>query len=353
MTPRLVPYSTLRHLVPAMLSGALGLTAWWVAMLILQWRRDSSPESLLAPDTEASIYFLIVASFVAAGQVLLEGRFARTPMGGRIFGTAMAAGSAALFTFLGTMLLNFLARYFGDMPEGSLGLKWRLAPWLAAGAGATWGPWFVRAGRQILEWGRKKWNITFLRPAPPLENGFVLLTALHGVAGMAAGVTGALVWYLTGLALGDRYMAAALGAWALGALVGSLVTSMPSRHWVGWVRVRTGTRPGWRVPLDPHDPARSERFIGHFSRGMDVHLRASEGSAELHVSFVAKQDGDWAVRGLSQARVDVLRPLERVDLAYDASLPAPLETPLRDGDLVRLDGVAEVEFVVANEEGVP
>jgi hypothetical protein len=208
-------------------------------------------------------------------------------------------------------------------------------------------------GRRLIEVVRTRWKLDFVPPAPEPEGGVIATTVLHGVAGMASGLTAAVGWYFCGLALGDRFLASALGAWLLGVTLGALLLSIPESFFVGWMRVRRGARPGWRVFLDPDDPARSERFIGHFTRGMDVHMPPTDGSAELHVSFVAKDDGDWTVRGLSQQRVGLARPLERIELAYDPSLPAPLETPLRNGDVVRIGELGEVEFVVATEEGIP
>jgi hypothetical protein len=224
---------------------------------------------------------------------------------------------------------------------------------MVAGAAAAWGPWCVRVGRQLIEVARARWRWTFLPAAPPLEGGWVVQTLAHGVAGLAAGLTGGLGWYLSGLALGDRFFAAAGGAWLVGAAVGGLTWAVPERHFVGWMRVRAGARPGWRVHLDPRDPARSERFVGHFARGMDVFLPEAEGVAELHVSLLAPGDGVWTARGLSQRRVTVNRPLERVELAYDPALPAPLETPLRTDDLVRVGDDVELELVVGTEDGVP
>lgn len=357
MTPRLVPYSILRYGVSPMLSGAFALVAWWFALVLLEYWRDgamtSAGNDMYAPETETLIFLSIISVAVSISSILIEGRFRRTTMVMRGFGVWFSGLFTGLAIMLWMWLYNMAVNHFELIPPGSLALRWRVGPWLIAGAAATWGPWLVRMGRRLIEMVKVRWKLEFVPAAPPLEGGVVSQTALHGIAGLTAGLTAALGWYFCGLALGDRFVASAVGAWLLGGTVGALLFVVPESHFVGWMRVRRGNRPGWRVHLDPADPARSERFIGHFTRGMDVHMPPTDGSAELHVSFVAKEEGNWSVRGLSQQRVGVARPLERIELAYDPSLPAPLETPLRNGDIVRISELGEVEFVVATEEGAP
>jgi hypothetical protein len=168
-----------------------------------------------------------------------------------------------------------------------------------------------------------------------------------------AGVFAAWSWYLVGISWGDRFVASAAACWVLGAAAGGFMWAVPDRAYRGWLRVLVGSRPGWRIPLDVKERLRTERFVGHFPVGMDLHLPDTDGVAELHVSVLAKGHGDWAVRGLTRRTVRVERMLERLMLAYDRREPAPYEAPLHDGDRVVVADVTELEFVVLPAEGGP
>ena len=128
---------------------------------------------------------------------------------------------------------------------------------------------------------------------------------------------------------------------------------IPTELYAGWVRVLSDRRLGYRVPVDSPEAPVSERFIGHFPRGLDLYLPVEDGLAELHVSFVRNDRGEYSVRGLSQFPTTVRRFLESVDLHYDPRHPSPLETELSSGDRVGLsDGVHTtwVEFVMLPRE---
>ena len=85
-----------------------------------------------------------------------------------------------------------------------------------------------------------------------------------------------------------------------------------------------------------------------------VVVRNPPSLAELHASFLVDEERRYAVRGLSVHGVEVKRSLERLDLRYDPSRPAPLETSLQMEDRVVLrteDGKETVlEFLLLPKE---
>ena len=144
---------------------------------------------------------------------------------------------------------------------------------------------------------------------------------------------------------GDLYLGSALGAFFWGVMFGLFVWPIPRSLYAGWIRVLSAERYGMRVPIDRPDGASSERFIGHFPRGLDLYLPGECGVAELHTSFVVDAEQNYSVRGLSQQPTRVKRFLESIDLSYAPSRPAPLETALAMEDRVYM-GNGEQESVV-------
>ena len=74
---------------------------------------------------------------------------------------------------------------------------------------------------------------------------------------------------------------------------------------------------------------------------------------EMHLSVAVDDQHRYFARGLSLAPTTVRRFLERVDLSYDPSRPAPLETRLSSGDRIMLGNgarVAELEFLMLPRE---
>lgn len=357
MSPRIVPYTWLRHLVPAATGGAVGLVAWWSAVVVLgSWRsaRSSAGTALpLSAEAEGVVMLVVVAAAISVGQVLLEGRFERTTRRRR-FGAALAACVFASSCSAGSLSLFELAvNYDTSRPISSMGLSWHVVPWMLAGGAVGFALIVLRGGRYIVEWAQLRWNIRAFDAPPEAEVGHLAHTALHVLGGPLAGACAALVWYSVGISEGGNFLAAAAGCWTLGAVSGGLAWVIPDRLYRGWVRVLRGARPGWRVPVDHEIPALRERFVGCFPAGMDLHLPNTDGVAELHVSIVAKVPGQWAARGLSRQRVRVQRPLEWMELTYDPSLPAPLEAPLMNGDRIFTGDTAELEFVVVSREALP
>jgi hypothetical protein len=298
-----------------------------------------------------------LAGAVAAAQVLLEGRFERTSLGRRWFGTLVAGLVASSCTGTGAGLHELFAQAtFGGeeslrAPSVTFALRWHLVPWMLAGLSAGWALVVVRQGRYLVEWVQEWWSLRLFAapPAPELGHGTSVLLHLSG--GALAGAAAALVWYGVGVYRGGHFFAAGAGCWTLGAVLGGVGWAVPDRLYRGWVRVLRGARPGWRIPVDHAVPVLRERFMGHFPVGMDLHLPDHDGVAELHVSVVAKKAGSWAARGLSRKTVRVRRPLEWMDLTYDPRLPAPLEAPLATGDRIQAGDGAEVEFIVLPREG--
>jgi hypothetical protein len=176
----------------------------------------------------------------------------------------------------------------------------------------------------------------------------------HFFGGMVAGGFGAAAWHWLGhQVVGDYYLAAAAGVFVWGTLHGLLLWAIPKSLYAGWIRVLSDFRYGYRIPIDHVDGSPSERFLGHFPRGLDIFLPVEHGSAELHASVLVDNDHRYAVRGLSIRPTVVRRFLEMLDLRWDPARPAPLETELHQGDRLSLsDGVADtvVEFVLLPKE---
>ena len=145
----------------------------------------------------------------------------------------------------------------------------------------------------------------------------------------------AAVWHtLSYQIIGDFYVATAIGFLVMGLCFGSLTWAVPPDLYLGWVRVLSAHRYGHRIPVLGPDEAFSERFVGHFPRGLDVFVEHEHGVAEIHASFVGEASGRYAVRGLSQSPTYIMRFIERLDLTYDARSPVPLESDLNMEDVV-------------------
>lgn len=351
MTPRLIPFLPFRHLVSALMGGAGALVAWGMALVALDaWRHARySAGSEVAVTAEGAWWLAAVAAGAAGTALAVEGRFERTPPGRRALTVLVGAALAAVCTALPAWLW---ASFAVEVSAG-MALRERLFSWMAAGGGAAFSLLVLREGAQALHDLQVRWELSMIVPPPPREARRIVVVAEHLIAGFAAGLLAAAAWYGLSHAADDLFLAGAAGAWVIGAVCGGLTWGPAARLYVGWLAVRVGARPGWRVPLDASQIALSERFVGHFPAGMDLYLPPEDGVAELHLSALATGDGTWGARGLTQQPVTLMRTLERVDLTFDPTLPAPLETPIRDGDRIRLGDHAEVEFLVLSREGAP
>jgi len=354
MTPRLVPYTLFRRLVPGLFGGAAGLVGWWAALMFIFQNHQgrSSAVAWWGPDAEGGLALAVLAAVVAGAQVVLQGRFEQTPVRRRLLVTFTAMVLAASGTALGAALWHLVGWRLG-MPAGSLSLRWRIGPWLIAGSSVMGTLLLLRLGRHWIHNLQIRWQLSIIHPPPPPEAPPGMTTLLHLMAGPAAGGLAAVTWYAIGLYTDDLYYAAMAGSWVLGFASLTYGWVIPEDMFRGWVVVRRGSRPGWRVPLDPERPGLAERFVGSFPAGLDLHLPVDDGVDLLHLSVLANGQGSWAARGLSQRPVEVRRLLERIDLSFDPTLPAPLETALQHEDRIQLGRRAELELVVLPREGNP
>jgi hypothetical protein len=105
--------------------------------------------------------------------------------------------------------------------------------------------------------------------------------------------------------------------------------------------------------VDSIDGKPTERFVGHFTRGLDLFLPADDGVMEMHVSVAVDEAQRYTARGLSLQPTRVRRFLEGINLRYDPRRPAPLATQLSSGDRIELGEGAhqsELEFVMLPKE---
>jgi hypothetical protein len=180
----------------------------------------------------------------------------------------------------------------------------------------------------------------------------------HIGAGLIAGITMALVWYIVGnptfqLAFKDLYIASALASMSFGLVFGLFSWGIPDSLYAGWIRVITTNRYGRRIPIDGLDGAPRERFVGHYPRGLDLFMPADDGVMELHVSVMVDENQHYRVRGLTLQPSRVTRFLERLNLRYDPMLPAPKEAPLSSGDRILMgppENQTVLEFIMLPRE---
>ncbi|HMV65967.1 MAG TPA: hypothetical protein PKA64_03875 [Myxococcota bacterium] len=360
MTPRLIPYTLFRRLVPGLLGGAASLIGWWFAILVISryeaWYFVSDAPGkespLWSPEAEGAFLIAMIASSATWAQVMMEGRFERDPLWRRVIGAGWAAFWTAFGTIVMSMAYHAFAAWLGR-PTATMALRWRMWPWMFAGVSAMGALMGNRLGRWAFNLIQRRFKFQIIAPPPPSREPRALTAFVHLLAGPATGGLAAVTWYALGPWFKEQYHPMMVAAWVFGFSSATFGWAIPEHLFRGWVVVRYGARPGWRVPVDPHTPELAERFIGSFPVGLDLHLPASDEVDLLHLSVLATDDGEWAARGLSQRTVRVIRPLERIDLAFDPSLPAPLETPLRHEDRVRLGRRTELEFVVLPTEGSP
>jgi hypothetical protein len=329
----LIPYTWMRHFAVALVSAGAGLLAWWLSLALTVWM------PVWSLPWDGAVYLGFVTAFVAGTSVLAESSLHREAVWRRTWRTAAAAGlSGVLCVAAFALWTGALAPVFGgvdpdaDVAEPTLvSLRWRLPAFLAAGVCTAIGPLVLRRGK-----------------------GFVS----HIGAGAVSGLAAATSWYGLGYlrfidGTGDLYLAGAIGALVLGGTFGLYAWPIPDSLYAGWMRVLTDTRQGRRIPVDAPDGAARERFIGHFPRGLDLFLPASDGVMELHASVLRNARGEYRVRGLTLQPTTVQRFLERIDLRYDAQRPAPLETRLSSGDRLVLgppENPTVVEFVMLPRE---
>jgi len=350
----LVPFTWFRHVAVSLYTtGAMVLT-WWVLLAIRAWLGPKLGMVWL-PAVEGVILLTAGAAVLAGASLVAETTLRRQailerillPIGAAIVAAILAALGYAFAHILHIYLLVFKAEAEIVMDPTLTSLRYRLLEWTFAGWAAGAGAYTIRVlYRKFIDgWGfgaslKGWWD--------------------HLGGSLAAGMIGAAVWHNVGYSgwglfgfSPNLYWGMAFGMMAWGAMFGLLVWGVPPELYAGWIRVITAPRGAHRIPIDSAEGKASERFLGSFSRGMDLHMPAEKGVAELHVSFVTDGKQNYSVRGLSQYPLLVKRPLERVDLRYDPRRPAPLETDLQPEDRIILGTGAQsttVEFLLLPKE---
>lgn len=332
----LVPHNWARHVAVGLVVGGAAVLAWWSFLFVTLQLGPSLFEMGLLWSAGAEGWLLLswVSTVIGAASVAAELGLRRAPPLMRL-GLPILAGLASFLMtqlFMASSACGMTIFTSADMAplraDASLvSLRYTLPMWFAAGLGSVAGPLMVRrfAG-----------------------------AGTHIGTGLVCGMAGAAVWHwLSYYIFNDLYLATGAGMLTWGLVHGLFAWPVPDELYAGWVRVLSDRRFGYRVPIDSPTLPVSERFMGHFPRGLDLFLPVEDGIAELHVSFVRTPDGRYTVRGLSQWPTTVKRFLETIDLRYDPRHPSPLETELSSGDTVQMsDGVHStwVEFVMLPKE---
>ena len=329
----LIPFTSFRHVYPAIVTSAAGLFAWW---LVLSWVVVIGPATGLSwgPMWDGPAYLGAVSASIAGASILSQGSLSRTGLAKRVstsLGSAAISGSLAvgLYFLWGAFASSALSADAGDPTLVSL--RYKLPAFVFAGLASGVGPAIFRRGEGLVD---------------------------HLGAGLVAGMAAAAVWHLcshyTLIWHGhDLFLASAMGAFTWGASFGLLAWGIPTNLYAGWLRVLSPQRFGRRIPVDAPGEGATERFVGHFPRGLDLWVDAGEGVQEIHLSIAVDKNQRYTARGLSQYPTQVKRFLESVDLRYDPRRPAPLETRLQSGDRITMgDGErsCKLEFVMLPRE---
>lgn len=390
----LVPYTWVRHVAPALVVAGAAVITWWA----LLWTSVSLGPTLYdmgvlwRPWFDGFLLLVFTGTVIGTTSVMVEGSLRRRPLLRRVGMAALsglltfllAAMAYLIAWFLGlgvvTIVAGDMAPIYSDTSVVSIAFRGVL--WGAVGLGTGLGPYVVRqVVALVVNWlvrrRAEKLKAAGVEEQPEGEDDEVAQAAAvagaveittgggfvsHVLGGLGAASLGAAVWdgvgyygFLQsfGVIPQDLYLAPALGVFTWGFLYGALTWGIPPELYAGWIRVLSRYRYGHRLPVDRPDGKPSERFVGHYPRGLDLFLPAENGVAELHTSFVVDADRRYAVRGLSVQRTVVRRFLEKVKIHYNPHSPAPLETPLEMEDRVILsDGANEtvLEFILLPKE---
>jgi hypothetical protein len=356
----LVPYAPMRHLVVGLYCAGAGLLAWWLLMLALDVAGPA-----WAPAMDGGVFLGGLGASVAGASVLAEHSLRRSPVWKRLSFTLLATGISLVLGLAGLwlwdrvfapILLAPLVRFAmaglglfragadadvsgqqlsalidaidPDIADPTLvSLRYRLGAFVCVGIGSSLGPLAARLGRGVL---------------------------YHLTAGLLGSLLAAAVWYLLGDTefITSLYWAGAGCAFTWGLVFGVFAWPLPDDLYAGWLRVLSADRFGRRIPIDEPGGKLKERFVGFFPRGLDLYL--PQGTVmEMHVSVAVDSRHRYFARGLSLAPTRVRRFLESIQLAYDPTRSAPLETRLSSGDRIALggqNGTAELEFLMLPRE---
>lgn len=333
MNINLVPYTWVRHFTVAIVGSAAVVVAWW---LLLVWAVEVGPSIglLWASWAEILVYFALFSFVIGFVTVFTEGALEKNSVTGRWLSSLISGVLSAIMVTIGVSIFRFGLPFV--LPDSLsilvsdpsfVSLRFGLLYWVVAGVGTSLGPLAVHRGKGA---------------------------AAHLFSGLTAGLLASAIWHLCAYNIFQDLFAASLAGpmvWVFA--FSSLYRGVPDSLYTGWIRVLTGPRAGRRIPIDSPHHASSERFVGHYPRGLDLHLGAEIGVSELHASFVKKSNGHYTVRGLSQASTVLKRPLESIELRYDVRKPAPLEAELQMEDRLLLSGnkqTTEIEFILLPRE---
>lgn len=353
-----IPYTWTRHLAAGLKAGANMLVLWLLFQALIVGGAPMLEERGLYWRREAELFVLLSlgAGVLAWTSVSTEWRLRKRRLFWRIFYGGAAALSAWLLALVFMLIVQGLLRARGGEVWGDtltdpslVSLRYRGAFWVAAGVASGLGPWLARSMRFFQD--RLGFDDGTGPAIKPRWTSLVSELYHHLMAGLTGSLLGASISYAffaySWLA-SDLYLGSALGLIAWGVVHGSIAWILPEDLYGGWARLLTGERFGKRIFLGRLDGVHTERFLGHYPRGLDLFVDSTQGVEELHVSLVNDGRGRFTVRGLSYAPTRLRRFLESIDLSYDASRPAPLETELtmEDRVLVGPEGETEFEFLM-------
>jgi hypothetical protein len=327
----LIPYTWYRHLAMAFWCATWGL-AGWAGVLTVFVKLSPSWHPALDGSVLLSALSGTIAFASIAGEAALRRRSLLQSVWRVMLGTGLAVLLAMLAYWLWGEVFNRLV-YSGDegidaVDASLVSLRYRFGAFALAGLASGLGPLVLRKGSGWFN---------------------------HLAGGMTAGITGGAVWHLLnyqGHGSDLFWAGAGLGA-AWGFVHGLLCWGIPNGLYAGWLRVMSWNRYSRRIPVDSIDGKPTERFVGHFTRGLDLFLPADDGVMAMHVSVAVDEAQRYTARGLSLQPTRVRRFLEGINLRYDPRRPAPLATQLSSGDRIELGEGAhqsELEFVMLPKE---
>ena len=325
----LIPYTWYRHLAMGFWCAAWGLMIWAAVLTAFV-----KVESLWGRSMDGIILMSALSGGIAfasiAGEALLRRRSVFSGAWRLVLavGTTVAVCMAGYWFFTGVVnrVLFSDQAALDSLNPSLVSLRYRVGVFASAGFASGVGPLIVRRFRGWFS---------------------------HCVGGLVAGLAGGIAWHLLnyqGAGSDLFYAGAALGlVW--GFVHGVLCWGLPDELYAGWLRVMSWNRHTRRIPIDALDGAPSERFVGHFTRGLDLYLPADDEVMEMHVSVAVDAQQRYSARGLSLQPTRVRRFLERINLSYDAQRPTPLQTRLSSGDRIELgDSGTELEFIMLPKE---
>jgi len=349
-----IPYTWTRHLAAGLKAGSNMLVVWLVFQAFVVGAAPSLEESGFYWLREAEFFVLLstAAAVLAWTSVATEWGVRKRRLFWRFFYSSVAGFAAWVFTLLLMLIVQALLLASGGEVWGEtltdpslVSLRYRGAFWVAAGLGSGLGPWMARSMRFFQD--RLGFDDGTGPAIKPRWTSLVTELYHHLMAGLTGSLLGASIWYAC-YALpwlgSDLYIGSALGLVVWGVVHGSIAWILPEDLYGGWARLLTGQRFGKRIFLGKLDGVHTERFLGHYPRGLDLFVDATQGVEELHVSMVNDGRGRFTVRGLSYAPTRLRRFLEAIDLSYDVSRPAPLETQLSMEDRILVGSAGETEF---------